>query len=200
MKLYIFIGATIVIAAAVFYFLFSGSPKSATTIQPPAGLPVSNSTVFTTSTTGITSSYSTATSTNSATLSLITQAGTIAVTDFVHNNETVADIENPGSYVLAGSLGYCLADGTCPSGAPANDYSIIFNEKTHFFNIVLLSEPLGGVRFSAEQFLMSRLGGISEQQACSLKYYVGTPYWVNSAYDNRNLGFSFCPGATVLPK
>lgn len=198
MKWYFFIGSIIVLIVAGLFFVFSGSPKNSETTLPASGLPVSGSTV---STNGSSGTFGAATSsTGTAMMSLVTQNGEIAVTDFINNGETVADIENPGSYVLAGSLGYCLADGTCPSGAPTTDYNITFNEKTHFFNIVLLNEPLGTIRLAAERFIVSRLGGIGEQEACSLKYYVGTPYWVNSAYDNKNLGFSFCPGATVLPK
>ena len=46
----------------------------------------------------------------------------IATYDFIHNGETAADVENPGSYVLAGSMSYCLADGTCPSGAERPEF------------------------------------------------------------------------------
>lgn len=123
----------------------------------------------------------------------------IITKDFIHNGETIADVMNPGSYQLAGSLGYCLANGTCPGGATSTDFNISYNGTTQFFNIVLLKEPLSLSRNAAEQFLGTLLG-ISNDQLCSLKYFVGTPYYVNSFYSGKNLGFSFCPGATVLPK
>jgi hypothetical protein len=123
---------------------------------------------------------------------------TIITKDFIHNGETVADTVNPGLYQLAGSLEYCLADGTCPSGAATTDFSISFNSKTQFFTIALLAEPIGTVRGSAEQFLISRLG-VSPVQACSLQYFIGTPNYVNASYSGKNLGFSFCPGAVKLP-
>ena len=119
--------------------------------------------------------------------------------DFIHNGETVADTVNPGTYVLAGSLGYCLADGSCPSGAPTTSFAISYDEKIRFFNIVLLEEPLGVTRFEAEQFLANRLG-LSREQLCSLDYSIGAPYWINDAYADKNLGFSMCKGATPLPK
>jgi len=41
--------------------------------------------------------------------------------------------------------------------------------------------------------------GISEQDACRLRYSVSVPFSVNPLYSGKNLGFSFCPGATPLP-
>jgi hypothetical protein len=124
--------------------------------------------------------------------------GTVITRDFIHNGETVTDTVNPGTYQLAGSLEYCLADGTCPSGAATSDFSISYNSKTQFFNVALVNEPLGPVRAAAEKFLTSRLG-VSSAQMCRLQYFVGTPNYVNSSYSGKNLGFSFCPGAVPLP-
>lgn len=195
MKWYFIIGAVIVIIAMVWFFFFSGSPKTVTTTQPTPGLPIAGSTVIPNAGTG-----SSGTGAAEKTISFATPSGAVVtVLDFVHNGETVQDVQNPGSFVLAGSLGYCLANGTCSAGASTTDFSISYNEKTHFFNIILLAEPLGTIRLESEQFLSTRLG-IVGQQLCSLNYFVGTPYWVNAAYDSKNLGFSVCPGATVLPK
>ncbi|MBU6388570.1 hypothetical protein KGQ72_01700 [Patescibacteria group bacterium] len=194
MKWYFIIGTILIIVAAVLFFLFAGSPKTVSTTPPTPGFPMAS----TTAPNPVVPVGSAGTST--ATISFATPSGTVVtVKDFVHNGETVQDVQNPGSYVLAGSLGYCLADGSCPSGASTTDFSVSYNEKTHFFNVILLKEPLGAVRLEAEQFLTDRLG-IAGQQACGLNYFVGTPYWVNATYDDRNLGFSFCPGATELPK
>lgn len=194
MKWYLIIGTAVIIIGTVLFFYFSGSPKTVSTTQPASGLPISgyaNPPI---------SSGSSGTTTAEKTISFATPSGVVVtVNDFVHNGETVPDVQNTGSFVLAGSLGYCLADGTCPSGASTTDFSISYNEKSNFFNIVLLKEPLGTVRLLAEQFLSKRLG-ITEQQLCTLNYFVGTPYWINSAYDSKNLGFSVCPGATPLPK
>lgn len=134
--------------------------------------------------------------------STITIAGqdnaSLEVRDFIHNGETIQDVVNPGNYVLAGSLGYCLADGTCPKAADTSTFSISYDEKNASFGIVLLKEPLGETRLAAEAFLSSRLG-ISRAQLCSLNYYIGTPYWVNEQFSAHNLGFSLCPDATTLP-
>ncbi len=132
-------------------------------------------------------------------LSLKTQYnGSLSVRDFLHNGETAADPVNKGMYLLAGSAGYCLPDGTCPKGADSEHFSITYNQKGDFFNIVLLQEPLGAVRREAEAFLEERLG-ISGEILCTLNYFVGVPYFVNSTFSDRNLGFSFCKVATQLP-
>jgi hypothetical protein len=80
---------------------------------------------------------------------------------------------------------------------PLSDYLITYVAYDKSFNIGLFKEPLGETRKKAEQELLSKLG-INEQQACNLRYAVVAPYWVNSFYGGKNLGFSFCPGATQL--
>lgn len=191
MKWYVLIGVgVIVVVVIIAFFVFSGEPELVPVVQTAPGLPVAGSVPQGTGTSG---------SSATGTLSFTTRSGVVVtVKDFIHNGETVTDVQNPGSYVLAGSLGYCLADGTCPRGAVTEEFSISYSEKTHLFNIVLLTEPLGEIRHKTEQFLVGRLG-LTEQQLCSLDYTVGAPYWVNEAYDSKNLGFSFCPGATKLP-
>ena len=194
MKWYLLIGTIIVVTVVILLFVFSGSSENVDTTQPTPGLPVAGS-VAPNNEPGSSGAITTG-----ATLSFTTRSGATAIVkDFVHNGETVADVVNPGSYVLAGTVGYCLADGTCPAGYSTTNFNISYDEKTHFFNVVLLKEPLGTVRLEAEQFLANRLG-ITGQQLCSLDYSIGAPYWVNTAYADKNLGFSFCPGATALPQ
>lgn len=198
MKLYLTIGAVVVVATGALFLILYRPPQDLETAEPTPELPIAGS--ITQTNTGIKPQSSSGTPATIASRSLITQSGeTVTVNDFIRNGETVPDAVNPGSYILAGSLGYCLSDGSCPTGAKSDSFNVSYNEKTHFFNVILLTEPLGTGRLEAEQFIMARLG-ISEQQACSLNYYVGTPYWVNEAYAGKNLGFSFCPGATALPK
>ncbi len=141
---------------------------------------------------------STTTSQTSQTTVELYDGSAIVAKDFIHNGETVADVQNPGSYMLAGSVGYCLGTGECPTGAPTDSFSVAYNENTHFFNVILLKEPLGKARKDAEAFLESRLG-VAEKDMCALNYYVGTPYWINEVYTGKNLGFSFCVGVTPLP-
>ncbi len=124
--------------------------------------------------------------------------GTIAVKDFISNGETIPDVVNPGSFVLAGDLGYCLYDGTCPQAADTPSFNIRYEEKTQAFTVTLLAEPLGTTRLAAESFLIDRLG-IEARDLCRIRYYLGVPNSVNSVYTGDNLGFSFCPGATKLP-
>jgi hypothetical protein len=132
-------------------------------------------------------------------MELKTQDGSnVLVTDFIHSGETASDVENQGSYVLAGSLGYCLGNGVCPSGASTTEYNITYDSQYQSFNVALLKEPLGQSRLDAEQFLTQRLG-ISATQLCTLNYNVGTPYWVNQQFSGVNLGFSSCLSAVKLP-
>lgn len=136
------------------------------------------------------------------TTSTVTIAGkdgsSIEVNDFIHNGETIEDVVNPGSYVLAGDLGYCLVDGSCPVAAETDRFSVSYDQKSQSFGVALLKEPLSEVRLEVEAFLTSRLG-ISKQQLCSLNYYIGTPYWVNERFSEGNLGFSACTESVTLP-
>lgn len=123
----------------------------------------------------------------------------IVVNNFLKNGVTVEDIENPGIYYLAGSVGYCLKDGTCPAGAAAENFIVAYDTSLQFFTISLTKEPLGTARADAEQFLIKTLG-ISQADLCNIKYFLSTTSSVNPFYAGTNLGFSFCPGATELPQ
>ncbi len=122
----------------------------------------------------------------------------VVVRDFLTNGTTVEDPANKGTYYLAGETGYCYPDGTCVRGAPATDFNIVYFPEDDSFVIALLSEPLGAARVAAEQFMLETLG-ISEAQLCILNYYVSTDSYVNPQFAGKNLGFSFCEGATRLP-
>ncbi|MBU1292954.1 hypothetical protein KJ819_02700 [Patescibacteria group bacterium] len=136
------------------------------------------------------------TTTESTTLS--TGEGELQVNDFIHNGETVSDPVNPGNYVLAGDLGYCLADGTCPQGASSDRFSISYDSQKQFFTVVLLKEPLNESRLAAETFLIERLG-VSRESLCLLNAYVGVPYWINDRFADGTVGFSACPQSVRLP-
>ena len=125
------------------------------------------------------------------------QGNIVPVKDFIHNGETASDTVNPGGYYMAGSSGYCLANGVCPSGASTTDFTVSYKNTNDLFTIVLTKEPLGVARAHAEKFLADRLG-LSEIKLCTLNYWIGTTYWINQAYAGKNLGFSFCPGAEPL--
>ncbi len=150
---------------------------------------------------GASATSASATASSTATTSAMTIAGTLGpltVLDFLHNGETGADPANTGMYYLAGSPGYCLANGSCPGGASTTAFNITYSADKQLFTVILLTEPLGQVRLTAQQFLESRLG-LSDAQLCTIKYYLGTISAVNQFYAGTNLGFSFCPGATPLP-
>lgn len=138
-----------------------------------------------------------ATATPRAQIKMSLPNGTVAVmNDFIHNNETIPDTVNPGMYVLAGSLGYCLSDGSCPTGAIVEGFTINYDDKHKLFNI-LLEEPLNVNRIKAEQFLAGRLD-LKPEVMCALQYWIGTTSYINSNYAGKNLLFSFCPGSVKL--
>lgn len=114
--------------------------------------------------------------------------GSVQVNDFKNDSATVSDTNNPGHYYLAGGLD--------PTGSDVS-YSIFYVESDQSFNITLLKEPIGETRIQAETELMQKLG-ISQSDMCRLRYWVGVPNFVNAIYSGKNLGFSFCPGATPL--
>lgn len=125
-----------------------------------------------------------------------TGGAVISTLDFLHASTT-------GEYPIAGHfyLGYhAIGTGVDDATATADPpYLIEYLEATHYFNVELLSEPIGAVRLAAEQFLMANLG-IPQSQMCQLKYTVSVPNSVNSQFAGIDLRFSFCPGATALPK
>jgi|CXWL01.1.fsa_nt_gi hypothetical protein len=115
----------------------------------------------------------------------------IQTKDFISDSDAVEDPVNPGYYYL----GYQTFGDMAKENPP---YLIAFITDTHYFNILLLKEPLGESRKAVEKYLIEKLG-ISLEQMCNLNYSVGTPTSVNSVYASMNLGFSFCPKAVQLP-
>jgi len=188
--------AVIVVAAIAFYVLAPKQPQQ----QAPAGsgapvtLPSAGETTVTVGNSGATF----APGEPNMSLTLATGSTTV-VKDFITSSTTGKDVQNPGVYYLAGSAGYCLADGTCPHGAAVSDFIITYDSSSEFFTISLTEEPLATARADAEQFLATTLG-LSDMQLCDLKYTVLTNESVNAFFAGKNLGFSSCPGATVLPQ
>lgn len=170
-----------IVVGILWYFLFTPkAPPSHTTQQSPVTLPASGSI------TPVTTSTGSSTLTTSEKISVATQnGGTVVTNDFIHNGVTLPNPVNADDYYLTGSS--------------TNGYAIGYRTPAQFFTIALEQEPLGQTRAAAENFLLSALG-ISQSQLCSLNYYVGTDVHTNSFYAGKNLGFSFCPGATVLPQ
>lgn len=185
-------GAVLVMIGGVILFFFQRSQQSP---------PVANTASTTLPVAGATSSTTTSIGSLGNTQMVVAARGTnapIVVNKFLDNGVTVEDTENPGTYFLAGSVGYCLKDGTCPAGAPADNYIVTYDSANQFFTIALTQEPLGDARLQAERFLLTTLG-VSQKDLCALKYYLGTTSYVNQFYAGKNLGFSFCEGATQLP-
>lgn len=182
------IALVVVLGTGFFIWSMVSGPESSQTTNPQGG---------TTGTGGLNNSTSvvpidneTNTPVSSGSMTVATQANTtLEVKDFRNDSSTVADTNNKGLYALSGGLD--------PSSTDA-PYGITYTESDQSFSIALLKEPLRDYRKLAERELMDKLG-ISEADACGLRYWVSTPTWVNPAYSTKNLGFSFCPGAVELP-
>lgn len=111
--------------------------------------------------------------------------------DFLTSPDTYQDPVNAGYYSLGNPI-----NQTATSTTP---YLIMYIESTRFFTIELVQEPIGEARTQTELYLEQRLG-LSPSDLCKLNYTLSVPVSVSQEYAGKNLGFSFCPGATVLPK
>jgi hypothetical protein len=180
----------------VWYFVAAPSPAPQTTTQPSTTLPVSGSIPSSPSSP---SSPGTPTQTVK-TMNLATQSNEVVVAnDFIQTGVTIVDKADTDRYLLAGNLGYCFSDPQKCRAGPATDFTVYYNSGPQSFTIELTKEPIGQARLDMEQFLLGTLG-LSQQQMCSLNYYVGVTIYVNARFTGKNLGFSFCPGATALPQ
>lgn len=180
--------ALILLGSAAYVFFFAASPEPVTPgdVTLPGSGPVST----TTATTGG----------EVDTLELpASGGGSVVVKDFINNGSTIPDTANPGRYLLAGDLGYCPEGSNACKAAPAENFLVYYNSDEQSFTIALTDEPLGEARRAAERFMEETLG-ITKPQLCQLVYYVGVDSYTNEQYAGKNLGFSFCPGATKLPQ
>lgn len=183
-KTTVLIGGIIVVSAllGLAFWVAGSSAKTTSTVAPSTGFPIASSTP----------------QENTVAVTTPTLQGGIPIqaTDFINDPTTAKDPINTGYYYL----GYHVNEGVPDPTATANPpYIITYISTTHYFNIALLQEPIGPIRLEAEQYLMNRLG-IPQSQMCQLDYMVSVPDKVNSQFSGLNLGFSFCPGAVVLPK
>lgn len=177
---YVFIGGIIVIAIGVIVLVISPStPPSpggsfATSTNPfgqPAGtVPVSSGTSTTTN------------GSNGLTL-FLADGSAVSVPNFTTTNQPPTSSAESGYQV---------------AGANTGDYQILYYPQNSGILISLFSEPLGPVRLAAESALRAALR-LSDSQLCGLTVDVRTTADVSDTYSGRNLGLSFCPGATVLP-
>jgi hypothetical protein len=183
------IGALAIALFGVIFWVWQGSRSVSTPVQGGT-LPTEDGQTTIPTTTGTTTTAS------ANTLSLAASSGTVVIVqNFLQNPNTVADTSNQGYYYLGYHLPMGPDDTTADISAP---YVIEYIAAANYFNISLLQEPIGEARQEAEQYLLSNLG-ISESQACSLKYMVSVPDKVNSFYSGESLGFSFCANAVQLP-
>ncbi len=187
-KILIFIAVLLLLLASILVYLNLSHKSKPTTPQGSVSFPINTQNQDTTINQN---------SNSDQTISVALVNGTTTTKDFIHNGTTLTDETNPGTYVLAGDLGYCPPEArSCGTGI--HDFEIEYDANDQSFTVTLQKEPLSQTRSEAENYLLQVLG-VDQNTLCRLNYYVGTTYWVNESYDDRNLGFSFCPGAVNLP-
>lgn len=76
-------------------------------------------------------------------------------------------------------------------------YQLLFYEKSGEFLVTLFGEPLAFTRGAAERELLARLG-IRQADACNLLIRVQVLDGVRPELDEKDIGLSFCPGATLI--
>ncbi len=190
--LWISAGTVLVVGSLVLaYWIFDSTQKPSTTGSTTAqsvGLPV------------IPSVAGNRVQTSASKGASMTVAGiggaVISTANFIADPETKQDPFNTGYYYLGYHKQVGVQD---PTATVATPYVITYIRDTQYFNCTLLQEPIGPVREEMQQYLMTHLG-VTQEQMCQLNYMVSVPDRVNSSYSGENLGFSFCPGAVVLPK
>jgi len=178
--------ATVVIGAAawVVVFRFFDDESPATIVQTPApGLPTELETDQPNSNTNT----ATSTRTGSAYNVKGEDGRIIAVRDFT--DSAVEDKNNRGVMYLAGEDEEGFVEET--------PYVISFFSEDQSFTVSLFAQPINAIRRRAESDLLNQLG-LSEGEACFLRYVVLVPFDIDKNYAGRNLGFSFCPGAVEL--
>jgi hypothetical protein len=111
---------------------------------------------------------------------------------------TLEALLGASSTVRLGESDYIIAQtNDDPSGQ--QEYQILYHAPDRTFTLSLMSEPIGRIRLDAEDELLALLG-ITETEACALRVNVTVPISVNERYSGKNLGMSFCRGATKLPE
>lgn len=189
-----FIG--VIIIAALWYVAFAPKPAPQPPSPTPTTLPIGGSISPGTISPGAVPPA--ATSSAVRTVSLAVKGGTVAANDFINNGTTIPDAANAGRYLLAGDLGFCPTDPQKCQAGPVVGFNIYYDSEHQSFNIALVVEPIGQTRLAMQQYLGTVLG-LTEAQMCSLNYLASVPLSINEQYAGKNLGFSFCPGATPLP-
>ena len=122
---------------------------------------------------------------------------TIEVRPFAQTSTSTSSPSEPGTSTQAPPLPLEDIDVFGTGTQPDLMYLVTYVAADQSFNIVLLKEPLSASRFAVEEELLKKLN-ITKRQACFLRYTLGTTRWVSEFYSGKNLGFSFCPGATPL--
>jgi hypothetical protein len=139
---------------------------------------------------------STHTTSTSGRIALETWDGaTVSAKDIKIDPETTKDSYNVGHYFVGYPPPGSVQD---PNSITKPPYSIQYIDKTQFFSISLLQQPISESRKLAEQYLEAHLG-LKAGDMCRLKYTVSVANSVDQTFAGRSLGFSFCNGAVQLP-
>jgi len=173
----------LVLIAGAGYLFFSITPSTTPVQVQTTSLPVADNSVSLDS-----SNFPAGTVVTSGSLSVPTTIDdkSIIIRDFTGDASTTQDATDPQLFYLVGQ-------------ATTSPFSISYTTATHLFVVTLNKEPLGTIRGDAEQFLLEALA-VQPTDVCLLATDVVAASGTNPLYEGKNLGFSFCPGATQLPQ
>jgi hypothetical protein len=96
--------------------------------------------------------------------------------------------------VSLGGGSYVIAEG---STTVPPSYRIGYYEPDDSFTVTLYDAPFGETRLKAEEKLIEILG-LTKNEACALRVTVAIPNEESATLSGKNLGLSFCGGATPL--
>lgn len=113
--------------------------------------------------------------------------GTVMVPSFIED-APVLQLDSASYHYVTYNEDYMPVD-------PA--YGIVYGSDGSL-SVGVFLEPLGASRLKAETKLR-QMTSLTDAQLCSLNVQVSVPSSVNETLSGRNLGLSFCPGATPLP-
>jgi hypothetical protein len=91
---------------------------------------------------------------------------------------------------------WTITDGKTFVGTTTKDYSIVYVYKWNYYNIAIVTEPVGQYRKIAEEELITALG-MSRDTICDLPIYVQRTTAEND-FGFELIGLSFCPGSVDL--
>lgn len=101
----------------------------------------------------------------------------VQIDNFLNNPSVKEDTLNPGHFILAGSVGYCLASEVNCDSDEVEPYSISYSTNGDFFSVLINEAPIELYKAAAERDLQGLLG-IPLNQMCNLNISMSVASWL----------------------